>query len=138
ETHGRESKPKRAGQPGQGTCAGGAARAGRSRGAAKGRRGERQADAEGVSGPEGTGADALWRLGKQGHRLGLLGAHDLRATASRLSQGKPVPTRIKCGAGFLRILRWTKKPRSRAACPISIWRRDQRVTTTLVPTETRL
>ena len=65
--------PDRAGT--QAAYAGGQARARRGRSAQAGCRGKRQAGGrEGVSGPEGPGADPLWRLGDQGHRLGFLRA----------------------------------------------------------------
>src|SRR5437870_5148903 len=44
----------------------------RSRRAPQGRGSRRHAEAEGISGSEGPGTDALWRLGAQGHRLRLL------------------------------------------------------------------
>src|ERR1700746_2105892 len=42
------------------------------RGAPTGGGRQRKAASEGIPGSEGTGTDPLWRLGKQGHRLGLL------------------------------------------------------------------
>ncbi len=39
--------------------------------------------AEGISGPEGSGTDPLWRLGAQRHRLGFLSARPCRATPTQ-------------------------------------------------------
>ena len=55
--------------------AGGTARARRGRSAQESRGCQRQARSQGVSGPEGAGTDALWRLGEQRHRLGFLSAN---------------------------------------------------------------
>src|ERR1700739_1937640 len=64
------------------------ARARRSRGAAAGRRGERKARSQGISGAEGPGTHALRRLGKQGHRLGLLRAKDFPKAESRANPAR--------------------------------------------------
>src|SRR5689334_3776183 len=126
--HGRRRQAERDEPAAEGTHASGAARAGRSRGAAKGRHRGRQAHAQGISGPKGSGAHALWRLGKQGYRVRFL------VYCDDLSENR-CPLRANA-ALRIRVMRQKKAALSRGFA--LTMRRDQRVTTTLVPTETRL